>query len=85
MVCFLQKEQADLRKLEELRAAENKRRQQQATRDLYDKSLRFKLEKQAREEQEQLAFDMQMLEQLLQETQNEAREQAQRKVVGLMK
>ncbi len=38
------------------------------------------MEKQAKENQEQLAFDLQILEQLLEESRNEAKEQAQRKV-----
>jgi len=38
------------------------------------------MKKQAREEQEQLAFDMKVLETLLQESANEAAELAQRKV-----
>jgi len=47
---------------------------------MYDKSLQLKHEKQAREMQEELAFDLKILEQLLEESKNEAMEQAQRKV-----
>ena len=47
---------------------------------MYDKSLQLKHEKQAREMQEELAFDLKILEQLLEESKNEAREHAQRKV-----
>ena len=63
-----------------MRAAEEKRRKQAETRQIYSRSIRMKREKEAREEQEQLAFDMKILEQLLEESRNEAMEQAQRKV-----
>lgn len=49
---------------------------------MYDSSMRLKKEKEARHLQEQLAFDMKILEQLLEESQNEAMEQATRKVGG---
>lgn len=38
------------------------------------------MKKKAKEEQEELAFDLKMLEQLLEESRNEAMEQMQRKV-----
>lgn len=38
------------------------------------------MKKKAKEEQEELAFDLKMLEQLLEESRNEAMEQIQRKV-----
>ena len=75
-----QKEQAALRKIEEQKALEEKRQRQQEIAAMYNKSLRLKKEKEARELQEQLAFDMKILEQLLEESRNEAMEQAQRKV-----
>lgn len=78
--CVLQKEQAALRKMEEAAALEEKRRRQQETRDMLDLSLRMKMRKRAKEEQEQLAFDLKMLEQLLEESKNETREILQRKV-----
>lgn len=40
----------------------------------------LKMKKKAKEEQEELAFDLKMLEQLLEESRNEAMEQMQRKV-----
>ena len=76
----LLKQQTLLRKLEEQRASEEKRRRQQETRQIYDRSLRMKMERTAREMQEQLAFDLQILEQLLEESKNEAMEDAKRKV-----
>lgn len=75
----LLREQSQLRKLEEQRAMEEKRRRQQETRKIYDRSLRMKMERTAREMQEQLAFDLQILEQLLEESKNEAMEEAKRK------
>ena len=75
-----QKEQAELRRLEEAAALDEKRRRQEEGRMMYDKSLRLKREKEARQLQEQLAFDMKILEQLLEESRNEAMEQQQRKV-----
>ena len=59
---------------------EEKRRKQHETRQMYTQSLELKREKEAKELQEQLAFDMKILEQLLEESRNEAMEQAQRKV-----
>ncbi len=82
LILCSQKEQAELRKLEERRALEEKRWKQQETREMYDRSLQMKRKKQAKEMQEQLAFDMKILEQLLEETKTEAKEQAQRKVCG---
>lgn len=75
----LLREEARLMKLEEQQAVETKRRKQQEVREMYGQSLQVKRDKQAREMQEQLAFDLKMLEQLLQESREEAREQAQRK------
>lgn len=68
--------------MEEAAAAEEKRRRQQEMRDMLDLSLKMKMRKKAKDEQEQLAFDLKMLEQLLEESRNEAKEQLQRKVSG---
>ncbi|ESO89587.1 hypothetical protein LOTGIDRAFT_204314 [Lottia gigantea] len=75
----LLKEQALLRKLEDRRAFEDKLRRQRETRDMLDKCLKIKMKKKAKEEQEQMAFDLKMLEELLEESRNEAMEQMQRK------
>ena len=69
-----------LRKLEEQKAFEEKHRRAQETREMLDRTLRMKMEREAREEQEQLAFDMKLLEEILEASRNEAMEQAQRKV-----
>ena len=79
-VLIPQREQNALRKLEEQRKYEEKLRNQQETRDMLDLSLKIKMKKKAKAEQEQLAFDLKILEQLLEESRNEAMEQLQRKV-----
>lgn len=76
----LQREQNALRAAEEQRKLEEKYRKQRETRERLDFSLQLKMKKKAKEEQEELAFDLKMLEQLLEESRNEAMEQMQRKV-----
>ena len=75
-----QEQQRALRQMEEMQALEEKRQRQQEMRNVLNLTLRMKMKKEAKEEQEQLAFDMKMLEQLLEESRNEAMEQEQRKV-----
>ncbi|XP_074650334.1 cilia- and flagella-associated protein 53-like [Tubulanus polymorphus] len=75
----LLKEQAELRKLEEEKKQEEKRRRRVEAKQLLDINRRLKMKKQAKEVQEQLAYDMQLMEKLLEESQNEALEIAQRK------
>jgi len=75
----LLKEQRALWKMEDQKAAMEKARKQQETRDMLDRSLASKARKKAKEEQETLAFDLKMLEQLLEESRNEAMETMQRK------
>jgi len=59
---------------------EEKLRQQKAAKALLDESLKMKREVQMKQEQEELAFDRKILEQLLEQSQAEQLEQAQRKV-----
>lgn len=47
---------------------------------MYDHSVELKNQRRAKEEQEQLAFDMKILEQVLEESRNEAKEMSTRKV-----
>ncbi|XP_065910618.1 cilia- and flagella-associated protein 53-like [Dysidea avara] len=75
----LLREQAMLRAIEEQRMREDKVRSQENTRNMLDYSLKLKMKRKAKEVQEELALDMKILEQLLQETDNEAMEQLQRK------
>ena len=66
--------------MEERQAQEEKRRKQLETRAMYDQNIAKKRQIEARRVQEELAFDMQILESLLEETKNEALAQQQRKV-----
>ena len=69
-----------MQQLEEEKAAEEKRRQQKAAKDLLDETLKMKQAAQMKQEQEELAFDRQILEQLLAQSKEEQLVQAQRKV-----
>ena len=86
MLCLhsLQRKQAELRKIEEEMQAKEKHRRQQEVRNMYDESVELKNQKRAREEQEELAFDMKILEQVLKESMNEAKEMSLRKVCSLV-
>ena len=75
-----QREEAELQRLEEEKAAEEKRRQRKTEKDRLDESLRAKRAAQMKQEQEELAFDRKILEQLLSESKAEQLQQAQRKV-----
>lgn len=73
------KEEARLRKEEEKWLQEVKLRKQKAERKSREVSIRLKNEKEAKEKQEDLAMDMKILEKLLEDTRNEAKEETQRK------
>lgn len=75
----LRKEESELRKLEEQRAMLEKKAVQQAMKDGLDQNLKIRARLKAREVQEELALDMQILEKLLEDSRNEAMEVAQRK------
>lgn len=75
----LLREQAVLRAIEEQRMREEKVRSQENRRNMLDYSLKLKMMKKAKEVQEELALDMKILQQLLQESDNEAMGQLQRK------
>ena len=77
-----QREQEALRKLEDDKMELARRQKQTETREMLDRSIREKTRKEARRMQEELAFDLRMLEQLLSESTNEATELQQRKVCG---
>lgn len=68
--------------MEEIKLKEDKKRRQRENKSVLDCSLKIKMRNQAREAQEELAFDMKLLEQLLADTTNEAQENLQRKVTG---
>jgi hypothetical protein len=77
--CF-QREQEELRKIEDWTAAEEKRRAQLEMKNMLDQTLKTKRVIQARQAQEELAFDLKMLEELLKQAQIEESEQELRKV-----
>lgn len=76
----LLREMIELRKVEEQRQLEAKRRETEEARELFTTSVKLKLKRKAREVQEELAFDMKILEQLVEQSRNEAIEDARRKV-----
>ena len=66
--------------LEEQREHRHKLQGQESRRRLLDHSLRLKMKRQAREQQDELALDMSMLEQLLTEERDEKQGKVTRKV-----
>ncbi|CAD5121615.1 DgyrCDS10111 [Dimorphilus gyrociliatus] len=68
-----------LRKIEEERALRDKQMRGRETREMLDRSIKLKEQRKARELQEELAFDMKQLEELLEASKNEIKEQTQRK------
>jgi cilia- and flagella-associated protein 53 len=69
-----------LRKLEAHKEAEEKRRAQMEAKSLLDQTIKVKREIQARQAQEELAFDLKMLEQIVEQSKAEQSEMEQRKV-----
>ena len=65
-----------------MKLKEDKRRRQLETKMMLDYSLKLKLKKRAKEVQEELAFDMKLLEQMLTENTNELKEALEHKVRG---
>lgn len=59
---------------------EEKKRSQEQTKAELNLSLRLKMKRKAREKQEELAMDMKLLEEMLQQSQDETSEHNQRKV-----
>nr|XP_004226085.1 cilia- and flagella-associated protein 53 [Ciona intestinalis] len=72
-------EERELRSLEEERASQQKRLLQKQHKSSLEKSMKLKLQREAKEQQEELALDMKILEQLLEESRNEAHEMVERK------
>ncbi|XP_078530921.1 cilia- and flagella-associated protein 53 [Lissotriton helveticus] len=72
-------EQRRLYKMEEERAQREKLQKQQQTRNMLQSTLRLKMKRLAREQQEELTLDMKILEQLLQDTEDETLGSQQRK------
>jgi len=72
-------EERELRKMEEERAYQEKLTKQQQAREDIATNIRLKTKRRAKEMQEELALDMNILEKLLSDSRNEAMEIAQRK------
>jgi len=70
----------ELERLEADKAAEEKRRLQKEEKARLDESLAMKRAAQMKQEQEDLAFDRKILEQLLAQSDAEQRQQSQKKV-----
>jgi cilia- and flagella-associated protein 53 len=77
---FVQREEEELRKVEDWKAAELKRRSQLEMKNMLDQTLKVKRIIQARQAQEELAFDLKILEELLKQAKIEESEHEQRKV-----
>ncbi|XP_071794477.1 cilia- and flagella-associated protein 53-like [Asterias amurensis] len=75
----LLKEERELRKMEEQRAYQEKLAKQEQAREDIAMNIRLKTRRKAKEMQEELALDMNILEKLLSDSRNEAQEIAQRK------
>ncbi|XP_076444011.1 cilia- and flagella-associated protein 53-like [Babylonia areolata] len=76
----LLKEQAALDKMQVAAEQAEKLQKQEGMRNAIDHSLRTKLRRKAREEQEELANDLTALEKLMEETRSEQHESQQRKI-----
>eukprot|EP00731_Ephydatia_muelleri_P034004 Em0044g24a len=75
----LLKEESALRALEEQRMQEEKRHKQEETKAMLDYSVKLKMKRKAKDVQEELAMDMKILEQMLAESNNEAKEELEKK------
>ncbi|XP_029435984.1 cilia- and flagella-associated protein 53 [Rhinatrema bivittatum] len=76
----LMEEERRLLKMEEERAQMEKLQKQRQTKGMLDNSVRLKMKRLAREQQEELALDMKILDQLLQDTSDDTQEKLQRKL-----
>ncbi|XP_053556378.1 cilia- and flagella-associated protein 53 [Bombina bombina] len=73
-------EQRRLMKLEDERALREKHQKQMQVRNMLDTSIRLKMRRLAREQQEELALDMKILEQIMQDSHDDTEEKHQRKL-----
>ena len=80
-ILLIQKQEAELLEMEKRKEFEDKRRKQQEAREMYSRSLQMKKSEEAREMQQQMAFDMKLLEQLLEESKTEEVEAAHKKAI----
>lgn len=69
-----------MERLQQQREQQQKLRDQQTRRRQLDRSLRLKMKRLAREQQDELQLDMNIMQQLLEQETDEKQEAAQRKV-----
>lgn len=75
----LLKEQMALQKVEEQQALEEKRKKQQQKKEELDKTLQYRLKRKAKMEQEEIAFDIKIMENLMKDSHSERQTQRQKK------
>ncbi|KAM9329687.1 cilia- and flagella-associated protein 53 [Gastrophryne carolinensis] len=73
-------EQRQLMKMEDERALQEKQRKQSQVRSMLDHSIRLKMKRLNREQQEELALDMKIMEQILQDTHDDTEEKRHKKL-----
>ncbi|KAM5192864.1 cilia- and flagella-associated protein 53 [Mantella aurantiaca] len=73
-------EQRKLMKLEDERAVREKQQKQSQVRNMLDHSVRLKMKRLARDQQEELALDMKIMDQIMQDTHDDTKEKQQRKL-----
>ncbi|XP_053313939.1 cilia- and flagella-associated protein 53 [Spea bombifrons] len=76
----LLEEQRQLMKMEDERAVMDKHQKQSEVRNMLDKSIRLKMKRLAREQQEELALDMKIMEQIMKDTHDDSKDKLQRKL-----
>lgn len=67
-------------KMEDERALREKQQKQSHVRNMLDHSIRLKMKRLARDQQEELALDMKIMEQIMQDSHDDTEEKRQRKV-----
>lgn len=82
---YLQKEQMALQKVEEQQALEEKRKKQQQKKEELDKTLQYRLKRKAKMEQEEIAFDIKIMENLMKDSHSERQTQRQKKASKFIK
>ncbi|XP_056399996.1 cilia- and flagella-associated protein 53 isoform X2 [Hyla sarda] len=73
-------EQRKLMKLEDERALREKQQKQSQVRNMLDRSVRLKMKRLAQEQQEELALDMKIMEQIMQDSHDDTEEKRLRKM-----
>ncbi|XP_018416510.1 PREDICTED: cilia- and flagella-associated protein 53 [Nanorana parkeri] len=77
---YLLAEQRKLMKMEDERALREKQQKQSRVRTMLDHSIRLKMKRLARDQQEELALDMKIMEQIMQDSHDDTEEKRQRKL-----